>query len=52
VDFPAGTAARAQTDQAFAAAGLSREVAFEVSPVDILARLVRDGLGVAMLPAA
>lgn len=52
VDFPAGTAARAQTDQAFGAAGLTREVAFEVSGVELLARLVRHGLGVAMLPAA
>lgn len=52
VDFPAGTAGRAQTDQAFAAAGLERDVAFEVSAVDLMIRLVRQGLGVAMLPAA
>ncbi|MEV4312752.1 LysR family transcriptional regulator [Actinocrispum sp. NPDC049592] len=50
VDFPAGTAGRIQSDQAFAAAGLTREVAFEVTNADsLLARLVNQGLGVAML---
>lgn len=52
VDFPAGTAGRAQSDQAFVAAGLERDVAFEVSAVDLMVRLVRQGLGVAMLPSA
>lgn len=52
VDFPAGTAARAQSDEAFAAAGVSREVAFEITNADLMARLVRLGLGVAMMPAA
>ncbi|MFI6739015.1 LysR family transcriptional regulator [Nonomuraea sp. NPDC050451] len=52
VDFPAGTAARAQSDEAFAAAGVSREVAFEITNADLMARLVRLGLGIAMMPAA
>jgi len=52
VDLPAGTAGRAQSDQAFAAAGLDRDVAFEVTNADFLARLVGQGLGVAMLPSA
>jgi DNA-binding transcriptional LysR family regulator len=52
VDFPSGTAARAQSDEAFAAAGVRREVAFEVTNVDFMARLVRQGLGIVMLPAA
>lgn len=53
VDLPAGTAGRAQSDLAFAAAGLTRDVAFEVSTVDyLLARLVGEGLGIALLPAA
>lgn len=52
VDFPAGTAARAQSDEAFAAAGLSREVAFEITNADLMARLVRLGLGIAMMPGA
>ncbi|MFJ8582959.1 LysR family transcriptional regulator [Micromonospora sp. NPDC093277] len=52
VDLPAGTAGRAQSDQAFAAAGLSRDVAFEVTSADFIDRLVGQNLGVAMLPAA
>ncbi|MET9497979.1 LysR family transcriptional regulator [Streptomyces sp. NPDC006552] len=51
VDFPAGFAARAQTDEAFAAAGLRREVPFEAKGLEFLADLVRGGLGVALLPS-
>jgi DNA-binding transcriptional LysR family regulator len=52
VDFPAGTAGRAHADAAFAAAGLRREVAFEVTTADLMARLIRQGLGIGMLPVA
>lgn len=52
VDFAAGGGGRAQSDEAFAAAGLSREVAFEVTTPELMARLVRLGLGVGLLPAA
>lgn len=52
VDFPAGTAGREQTDQAFRAAGLSRDVAFEVTDVHLMAALVRESLAVGLLPAA
>lgn len=52
VDLPAGTAGRAQSDQAFSAAGLVRDVAFEVTTADYIARLVGPGLAVAMLPSA
>ena len=52
VDFPAGTAGRIQSDEAFAAAGIAREVAFEVSTPDFMARLIRLGLGIGMLPEA
>lgn len=52
VDLPAKTAGRAQSDLAFTAAGLTREVAFEVTNADYLARLVGAGLGVALLPPA
>ncbi|MQA62948.1 MAG: LysR family transcriptional regulator [Actinophytocola sp.] len=52
VDFPAGTAGRAQSDQAFSAAGVDRDVAFEVPAADLMVRLVRQGLGIAMLPSA
>ncbi|ADI08205.1 LysR family transcriptional regulator [Streptomyces bingchenggensis BCW-1] len=52
VDLPAGTAGRAQSDQAFSAAGLGRDVAFEVTTADFIGRLVGQGLAIAMLPAA
>ncbi|WP_433337445.1 LysR family transcriptional regulator [Spirillospora sp. CA-294931] len=52
VDFPAGSAGRIQSDDAFAAAGVRREVAFEVSAPDFMAHLIRQGLGIGMLPAA
>ncbi|MGP4111593.1 LysR family transcriptional regulator [Streptomyces sp. 4N509B] len=52
VDLPAGTAGRAQSDLAFTAAGLDRDVAFEVTNADFLARLVGQGLGIALLPSA
>lgn len=52
VDLPARTAGRAQSDQAFAAAGLVREVAFEVTTAYLTAGLVRQGLGIALLPSA
>jgi DNA-binding transcriptional LysR family regulator len=51
VDFPAGSAARAQSDEAFAAAGIDRDVAFEVSSVEFLGQLVGTGLGVGLVPA-
>ncbi len=52
VDFPLGSAGRAQSDLAFEAAGVDREVALEVGAVDIMVRLVQQRLGVAMLPSA
>ncbi|MEW9554519.1 LysR substrate-binding domain-containing protein [Nonomuraea sp. NPDC050783] len=52
VDFRAGHAGRVQSDEAFAAAGVRRDVAFEVSSADFMVDLVRQGLGVGMLPAA
>lgn len=51
VDFHAGTPGRQQTDDAFAAAGLVREVAFEVMAADLMVRIVRQGLAVALLPS-
>ncbi len=52
VDFPAGTSGRRQSEEAFAAAGLAREVAVESSSAAFLLDLVRAGVGVALLPAA
>jgi DNA-binding transcriptional LysR family regulator len=49
VDFPAGTTGRVQADRAFSAAGLQRNVAFEITDPHIMARLVSEGLGVALL---
>ncbi|UUU31691.1 LysR family transcriptional regulator [Streptomyces sp. CA-210063] len=52
VDFVAGTPARAQSDQAFAAAGLVRDVAYEAGVVELITRLITRGLGIALLPSA
>src|SRR5262245_22865063 len=52
VDLPAGTAGRIQSDLAFSAAGLTRDVAYEVTTAYLVARLVAEGLGIAMLPSA
>ena len=51
VDFPVGCGNRAVTDRAFLAAGVSREVAIEITAVQTGADYVRNGLGVALLPA-
>lgn len=48
-DFPAGTSGRAQGDAAFAASGLSRDVAFEADSSELLLGLVSEGLAVALL---
>ncbi|MEV0616029.1 LysR family transcriptional regulator [Nonomuraea sp. NPDC050404] len=52
IDFRTGHAGRAQSDEAFTAAGVRREVPFEVSSAEFMVDLVRQGLGVGMLPAA
>lgn len=52
VDFPTDTPGRAQSDRAFEAIDTTRDVAFEVMAIDILADLVRSGLGIALLPSA
>ncbi|MDZ5078718.1 LysR family transcriptional regulator [Nesterenkonia sp. HG001] len=51
-DFPADSPGRAQTDLAFAEAGLVREVAYESTTADLIVGLVRQGLAVALLPSA
>ena len=51
VDFPSGTAGRAQADLAFSAAGLQREVAFEAMTIDLILGLIRNGLAAALLSA-
>lgn len=49
-DFPAGSAGRAQSDAAFAGAGLTRDVAFEADSAELLLALVDAGLAVTLLP--
>ncbi|MGK5740404.1 LysR family transcriptional regulator [Micromonospora sp. URMC 103] len=50
IDCPAGYANRTTNDQAFGAAGLTRQIAMEVADVTVAAEFVRHGLGVAILP--
>ncbi|ACR30674.1 LysR family transcriptional regulator [Burkholderia glumae] len=50
VDFVPGQGTRRLVDRGFAEAGLQRRVAFEIGDLDTLLELVRQGLGVALLP--
>jgi len=50
-DFPAGTPGRIQSDLAFAAAGIHRDVPFEAMAPDILIGLVRQNLAIMLLPS-
>lgn len=50
VDSPPGYGNRTEVDRGFAAAGLRRRVALEVADIATVARYVRSGLGVALLP--
>jgi DNA-binding transcriptional LysR family regulator len=52
VDFPEGTPGRIPSDLAFHAAGVRRDVAFEVMSTDLMLDLVRQGLVVALLSPA
>lgn len=52
VDFPRGTGARLQTDDAFAAAGVPHAVRFEVNLMELVERFVRHGLAVGIVPAS
>ncbi|GID32991.1 LysR family transcriptional regulator [Paractinoplanes brasiliensis] len=50
VDFPLGYGNRTVVDRAFAAAGVQRQVAIEVTDIGSGASFVREGLGLAVLP--
>ncbi|WP_137939852.1 LysR substrate-binding domain-containing protein [Chitinivorax sp. B] len=50
VDYQAGSSARRQTDEAFAAVGVGRHVSFEISHVDLMYRIIRRGLAVGLMP--
>jgi DNA-binding transcriptional LysR family regulator len=52
IDFPPGWGNRAVVDRAFAAAGLDRQVPFEVADFAAAAGLIRHGLGIAFLPSS
>jgi DNA-binding transcriptional LysR family regulator len=52
VDFPPGWGNRTVVDRAFAAAGLDRQVPFEVADYGSAAGLVRHALGITFLPAS
>ncbi len=50
-DFPVGSQGRSQSDLAFEAAELEREVAYELMSAELMLRIVSRGLAVALLPA-
>jgi DNA-binding transcriptional LysR family regulator len=50
IDFPVGWGTRTILDRAFGAAGIDRQVTFEVAYYTTAADLVGNGLGVAFLP--
>ena len=50
VDFPTGWSVRTLVDRAFAALDLHRQVTIEVADVPACKQLIREGLGVALLP--
>lgn len=51
VDFSTGSPGRAQSDLAFEAAGIARDVAFEVMATDLMIDLVLQNLAVVLLPS-
>ena len=52
VDFPEGWGIRMANDRAFAAAGLTRAITYEVNDTASLIGLVRHGLAISLLPAS
>lgn len=51
VDFPAGTGARRQTDEAFAAVAVRHRVQFEVGNIRLVEKFVQRGLALGLVPA-
>jgi DNA-binding transcriptional LysR family regulator len=52
VDLPAGWGVRIAVDQSFAAAGVTRTIAYEVNDTATMIDLIRSGLAIGMLPAS
>ncbi len=50
IDLPAGWGIRMAVDRAFAAAGVTRTIAYEVNDTATMIELIRSGLAVGMLP--
>lgn len=50
VDFPEGTGARRQTDEAFQAAGFARKVQFEIGHIGLVEKFVQRGMAVGLVP--
>jgi DNA-binding transcriptional LysR family regulator len=50
VEFPLDWGVRIAADRAYAAAGISRRIAFELNDVSTLLDLVANGLGIALVP--
>lgn len=51
VDFQAGSGARRQTDEAFAAVGVRHRVQFEVGNIRLVEKFVQRGLALGLVPA-
>ncbi|MDF9755770.1 LysR family transcriptional regulator [Pseudomonas hunanensis] len=50
VDFPEGTGARRQTDEAFQAAGLRHRVQFEIGHIRLVEKFVQRSMAVGLVP--
>ncbi|TLP61103.1 MULTISPECIES: LysR family transcriptional regulator [Pseudomonas] len=50
VDFPEGTGARRQTDEAFQAVGVVRRVQFEIGHIRLVEKFVQRGMAVGLVP--
>jgi DNA-binding transcriptional LysR family regulator len=50
VDLPAGWGIRTAVDRAFAAAGVTRTIAYEVNDTATMVEFIRNGLAIGMLP--
>jgi DNA-binding transcriptional LysR family regulator len=52
IDFPAGWGIRTANDRAFAAAGVTRSIAYEVNDTASVVGFIRHGLAIGLLPAS
>jgi DNA-binding transcriptional LysR family regulator len=52
IDFPDGWGIRMANDRAFAAAGVTRQIAYEVNDTGSVIGFVRHGLAIGLLPAS